>query len=93
MRRGRQGPGERIFHQIRQDESRGATRNLPVDRQGVSGSASGSANPTVDGTDAVYGVGGDLYLGKRFGLRVEWERYALDPNDVDFVSASVLFRF
>ena len=59
----------------------------------VTGSASGSGNPTVDGTDVVYGVGGDLYLGKLFGLRLEWERYALDPNDVDFISASVLLRF
>ena len=59
----------------------------------VSGSASGPGNPTVDDTDVVYGLGGDLYLGKLFGLRLEWERDALDPNDADFVSVSMLFRF
>jgi OOP family OmpA-OmpF porin len=59
----------------------------------VTGGITATGNPTVDGTDVVYGVGGDLYLGDLFGLRLEWERYALDPNDVDFVSASVLFRF
>jgi uncharacterized repeat protein (TIGR01451 family) len=59
----------------------------------VAGSVPGGSLPDADGTDAVYGVGGDLYFGSRFGARLEWERYALDPNDVDLVSASLLFRF
>ena len=49
--------------------------------------------PQEDGTNVVYGVGGDVYFSEHFGLRAEWERYALDPNDVDLISASVLFRF
>ena len=65
--------------------------DLAIDITG--GSTTGSASPSTDGTDVVYGVGGDLYIGDNFGLRLEWERYALDSNDVDLVSASVLFRF
>jgi OOP family OmpA-OmpF porin len=59
----------------------------------VTGSATGSASPNVDGTDVVFGVGGDVYFSGNFGLRLEWERYALEQNDVDFVSASLLYRF
>ena len=54
---------------------------------------SASANPKVDGTDFAYGVGGDFYFGGKFGLRLEWERYALDPNDVDLVPASLMWQF
>ena len=59
----------------------------------VTGSVTGSASPEVDGTDVVYNVGGNLYFSGNFALRVEWECYALDHNDVDFLSASLLFRF
>ncbi len=59
----------------------------------VTEGTSASANPKVDGTDFAYGVGGDLYFGSRFGVRLEWERYALDPNDVDLVSASLMWQF
>ena len=63
----------------------------------VSGDVEGSSDPSVDGTDVLYGIGGELYfpnfVNGLFGARLEWERYALDQNDVDFISASVLFRF
>jgi hypothetical protein len=59
----------------------------------VTGGVTAPAEPKANGTDFAYGVGGDLYFGGKFGLRLEWERYALDPNDVDFVSASLLWRF
>ena len=65
--------------------------DLSIDITG--GSITNFDSPSMDGTDVVYGVGGDLYIGDNFGLRLEWERYALDSNDVDLVSASVLVRF
>ena len=68
--------------------------------EAVSASRSGieqAVEPKTDGNDVMYGVGGDLYFpnfaGGRLGLRAEWERYSFDRNDVDLISASVLFRF
>ncbi|MFQ6022808.1 MAG: porin family protein [Acidiferrobacterales bacterium] len=47
-----------------------------------------------DGTDRAYGVGVEYYLGKRWGLRGEWEQFEdVGDSDVDFLSFSVTFHF
>jgi OOP family OmpA-OmpF porin len=71
------------------------TADAPVEI--TSGGVAQSDDSSPDGTDLLYGIGGDLYfpgfLGGRLGGRLEWERYAFDNNDVDLVSLSLLFRF
>jgi PKD repeat protein len=59
----------------------------------ATGNVIGSGSSSIDGTDVGYGIGGDYNFSGNFGLRLEWERYALDKNDVDFLSASLLYRF
>jgi hypothetical protein len=59
--------------------------------------APGTATPKKDGTDLGAGFGGEIYfpgvLNNMLGLRLEWERFDIDKTDVDFLSASLLFRF
>ena len=42
-----------------------------------------------DGSDLFYGVGVPLELGHGWHVRAEWERYAIDDQDVDFLSFGV----
>ena len=51
------------------------------------------AKDDESGTDWTGGVGIGYDFKNNVGLRVEWERYGTDRNDVDFYSASILYRF
>lgn len=46
-----------------------------------------------DGTDIMYGLGLNWNLARRLDLRVEWEQFDIDGDDVSLLSAGVAFRF
>jgi OOP family OmpA-OmpF porin len=46
-----------------------------------------------DGVDFTGGLGVGYDFANNFGVRAEWERFTTDRDDVDFLSASVLYRF
>jgi opacity protein-like surface antigen len=46
-----------------------------------------------DGNDFTYGLGLRLALSQALVLRLEYERFALEDNDVDTASANLLFHF
>jgi OOP family OmpA-OmpF porin len=54
-----------------------------------SGAASGIDD---DGTDLMYGIGGQYMFTKRFGIVGEWEWYDID-DDVDLFSIGALIKF
>ena len=45
------------------------------------------------GTDLFYSIGAALDFTETFGIRAEWERFAVDDEDVDFVSTELRFSF
>ena len=45
------------------------------------------------GTDVFYSVGANFDFTNSFGIRAEWERFAVDDEDVDFVSTELRFSF
>lgn len=45
------------------------------------------------GTDVFYSVGANFDFSDTFGIRAEWERFAVDDEDVDFVSTELRFSF
>jgi hypothetical protein len=53
----------------------------------------GRARGSDDGSDPVYGLGGRLFVTETFGLRVEWEQYELDDEDVSLFSLGAELRF
>ena len=44
-------------------------------------------------TDATYGAGVKFDFNDMFGVRGEWERFELDRQEADLLSASAVFRF
>lgn len=46
-----------------------------------------------DGSDIMFGVGLNWNLARRLDLRVEWEQFDIDGDDVSLLSAGVAFRF
>ncbi len=58
----------------------------------VSGAVA-TASADDDGTDIFYGVGAKYDFTKNLGVRVEWERFDIDGDDVDLVSGSLLYSF
>lgn len=46
-----------------------------------------------DGTDFMFGLGLNWNLARQLDLRVEWEQFDIDGDDVSLISAGVLFRF
>ena len=58
----------------------------------ASNSAFGSVSIDDDGTDPMFGIGGQFRVGKKVGIRVEFERFAdVFDVDVDLLSVSILF--
>lgn len=47
----------------------------------------------TDGTDLSAGLGANFYFARHVGLRVEAERFELDNDNADLVSANLLVRF
>ena len=56
-----------------------------------------SASDSDDGEDFYYGIGAGINIGERFNVRIEYEVFEIDPQDVDadgtFLSASAVYRF
>ena len=46
-----------------------------------------------DDVDVTYGVGAVYNFSEQVGFRVEWERYDIDGDDVDLISAGVAVSF
>lgn len=63
-----------------------------ADGSGSAGAVTISADD--DGTDMVYGIGGQYDFTDRLGLRIEWEHYDdVADDDLEMISASVVFSF
>ncbi len=45
------------------------------------------------GTDIFYAIGANFDFSSTFGIRAEWERFAVDDEDVDFISTELQFSF
>ena len=45
------------------------------------------------GVDIFLGFGAAFYFTRNVGLRIEWERYKLDSDHADLLSAGVIVRF
>lgn len=71
------------------------TGTLCDELQAIGESCSDSASD--DGEDFYYGVGAGINIGERFNVRIEYEIFEIDPQDVDadanFLSASAVYRF
>lgn len=68
------------------------TWNVDVKATGT-GSGATTFNYDDKGTDVLYGVGASYHFTPNLNLRAEWERYNLDGNDVDFLSAGLGWSF
>jgi|SRR6185503_3075838 OmpA-OmpF porin, OOP family len=44
-------------------------------------------------TEFTFGIGGQYDLNRNLGLRLQWQRYTTDGDDVDFLNLGVLWRF
>ena len=51
------------------------------------------AKTTEDGSDYMAGLLFSFDFNDQFAMRTEWERYMTDRDDVDFYTASLLYRF
>ena len=60
----------------------------------VSASSPGiSSSISDDGTDPFFGLGLGIALSDNFSVRGEYERYTFDEDDVEYLSAGVVYRF
>ncbi|MEX0958544.1 MAG: outer membrane beta-barrel protein [Burkholderiales bacterium] len=50
-------------------------------------------NASEDGTDLMFGFGGAWNFTPQLSLRAEWERFDVDDEDADLLSASIVFKF
>jgi OmpA-OmpF porin, OOP family len=64
-----------------------------VHRLEVKRTTLGVSSSTDRKTDATYGAGLKFAFNKNLSLRGEWERFQMDNNDNDLVSASLVFNF
>jgi OOP family OmpA-OmpF porin len=46
-----------------------------------------------DGSDIMFGLGLSWNLAKQLDLRVEWEQFDVDGDDINLISAGVQYRF
>lgn len=46
-----------------------------------------------DDTELTYGIGAQYDLTRNLGFRLQWQRYDTNPEDVDFISLGVVWRF
>lgn len=54
---------------------------------------SNSASRTEEETEWTYGLGVDFDFSERWALRASWSRYQVEGEDIDFLGASILYRF
>ncbi len=58
----------------------------------VSGAVA-KASEDDDGIDLLFGAGAEYGFTRNIGVRLEWERYDVDGDDVDMISGNLLYRF
>jgi OOP family OmpA-OmpF porin len=46
-----------------------------------------------DETELTFGVGAQYDFSRNLGLRVQWQRYNTDPDEIDVMSVGVVFKF
>jgi|SRR5687767_11138706 len=46
-----------------------------------------------DETELTYGIGLQYDVTPNIGVRLHWQRYNTDPDDIDFIGLGALFRF
>jgi OOP family OmpA-OmpF porin len=51
------------------------------------------SSPGGDETELTYGIGAQYDVTRNLGVRLQWQRYSTDPDDVDFLSIGVLWKF
>ncbi|WP_049721503.1 porin family protein [Gilvimarinus polysaccharolyticus] len=51
------------------------------------------SSETTDGTDAAYGIGGEVRLNPKFSIIAEANWYDLDGSEVNYFSGGVKFKF
>jgi OOP family OmpA-OmpF porin len=51
------------------------------------------ASPGGDETELTYGIGAQYDVTRNLGVRLQWQRYSTDPDDIDFISLGVLWKF
>jgi OOP family OmpA-OmpF porin len=51
------------------------------------------ADPGGDETELTYGIGAQYDVTRNLGVRLQWQRYSTDPDDIDFISIGVLWKF
>lgn len=51
------------------------------------------AKPGNDDTELTFGIGVQYDFTRAVGARLQWQTYTTDPNDVDFLSVGVVWRF
>jgi OOP family OmpA-OmpF porin len=59
-----------------------------------------SAKASTDRSNGVYGLGGEFSMSNRFGIRLEWNRYAsvgsediTGDTDIDLISIGLRYNF
>ncbi|OGI59096.1 MAG: hypothetical protein A2809_03580 [Candidatus Muproteobacteria bacterium RIFCSPHIGHO2_01_FULL_61_200] len=56
-----------------------------------------NTNPALSGSDdgpnLTLGIGAHIPMGKRFTARVEWERYDVNQDDINLLSAGIAYNF
>lgn len=64
-----------------------------AEMKGSNSISSVSISDSDSGTDFAFGIGAVLSLTDRISTRIEWERFEIADEDVDLLSASLLFSF
>ena len=64
-----------------------AARRLSVRRTAT------ATDPGDRDTEITWGIGAQYDFAGNIGVRAQWQRYETDPDEVDLLSVSVLFRF
>lgn len=59
----------------------------------ISKSVDSTITDKSDGVDLMYGLGFDFPLNQEFSLRTEYEIYKFGEDDIDFLSAGVIYKF
>jgi opacity protein-like surface antigen len=46
-----------------------------------------------DETELTFGVGAQYDFSRNMGVRLQWQRYNTDPDEIDVLSVGVVFKF
>jgi len=67
--------------------------DVEAEAAAVVGGVVSKASADDDGIDLLFGAGAKYDFTKNVGVRVEWERYDVDGDDIDLISGSLLYSF